>query len=274
MKLAKEIIRQQSALKEWFEHANRQYEISKDDYKEGYKREFGNLIENGNKLAQIPEINSLDLLCDITDGSPQNEYLSTELKEKWLIHLKEGDINHKLRFFNSLLNDRIISFKEYSEAYHLAHTLNWNMESNSIAGKEALKRAGYYNNTQQDNPKAEEQRPNSKSSKEKRKVDETSTEYSQQLLDIFLGDIDVVSLFFERINGKKGVKAVNEIMALRELQKILGNDKITNENLYRQISKVSKIGSISNFNNSFIFQSDKTKIRRQAEIDAIKKRIR
>ena len=53
------------------------------------------LIEDGYKLAQMPKIDSLDLLCDITDGSPQNEYLATELKETWLIHLKEGDINHK-----------------------------------------------------------------------------------------------------------------------------------------------------------------------------------
>lgn len=127
MEIAKEMIRQQSFLKEWFEHANRQYTIAKDEYKDGFKREFDNLIEDGYKLAQMPKIDSLDLLCDITDGSPQNEYLATELKETWLIHLKEGDINHKLRFFNSLLDSKIISFKEHSEAYHLAHVLNWNM---------------------------------------------------------------------------------------------------------------------------------------------------
>lgn len=146
MKIVKEMIRQQSVLKEWFEHANRQYTINKDEYKDGFKQEFDNLIENGNNLAQMSKIDSLDLLCDITDGSPQNEYLATELKETWLIHLKEGDINHKLRFFNSLLDNKIISFKEHSEAYHLAHVLNWSMESNAIAGKQALKGAGYYNN--------------------------------------------------------------------------------------------------------------------------------
>lgn len=146
MKIVKEMIRQQSVLKEWFEHANRQYTLDKDEYKDGFKQEFDNLIEEGNKLAQMPKIDSLDLLCDITDGSPQNEYLATELKETWLIHLKEGDINHKLRFFNSLLDNKIISFKEHSEAYHLAHVLNWSMESNAIAGKQALKGAGYYNN--------------------------------------------------------------------------------------------------------------------------------
>ncbi|WP_297642898.1 hypothetical protein [uncultured Bacteroides sp.] len=271
MKLAKEIIRQQSALKEWFEHANRQYAIYKDEYKKGYKREFEKLIEDGNKLAQMPKIDSLDLLCDITDGSPQNGCLSVTLKEEWLIHLKEGDINHKLKFINFLLENKIISFKEHSEAYHLAHILNWNMESNAIAGKQALKGAGYYDNTQQDNPKAEEQRPKNKPLKERRKVDETSTEYSQQLLDIFLGDIEVVSLFFERIRGKKGVKVVNEIIALRELQKMLDNTKITNEYLYNKISEVSKIGCISNFNNSFIFQSKKTESRRREEIEAIKR---
>lgn len=156
MGITKEIIQRQSVLKEWFEHANRQCEI-KDEYKEGFKREFENLIESGNKLAQMLKIERLDLLCDITDGSPQNEYLARELKEKWLIHLDDSDMSHKLRFFNSLLENKIISFKEHSEAYHLAHVLNWQMESNAIAAKQALKDAGYYNDTQQDNPKAEEQ---------------------------------------------------------------------------------------------------------------------
>ena len=47
MEIAKEMIRQQSFLKEWFEHANRQYTIAKDEYKDGFKREFDNLIEDG-----------------------------------------------------------------------------------------------------------------------------------------------------------------------------------------------------------------------------------
>lgn len=88
MEIAKEMIRQQSFLKEWFEHANRQYTIAKDEYKDGFKREFDNLIEDGYKLAQMPKIDSLDLLCDITDGSPQNEYLATELKENVAYTLK------------------------------------------------------------------------------------------------------------------------------------------------------------------------------------------
>lgn len=156
MKMVKEIIKQQEVLKEWFQHANRQCEI-KEEYREGFRLEFEKLMEDGNKLAQMPKTDRLDLLCDITDGSPQNEVLATELKEKGLIHLDDSDINQKLRFFDSLLDDKIISSKEHSEAYHLAHILNWGMESNAIAGKQALIGAGYYNNTQQDSSITEEQ---------------------------------------------------------------------------------------------------------------------
>ncbi|WP_289745359.1 hypothetical protein [uncultured Bacteroides sp.] len=176
MKIVTEIIRQQSVLKEWFEHANRQYKIYKNNDKEGFKREFDILIEDGNKLAQMSKIDSLELLCDITDGSPQNECLSATLEKNWLIRLKEGEINHKLRFFNSLLEDKIISFKEYSEAYHLAHVLNWNMESNALVGEQALKDAGYYNNLQQDKPKVDGQQFSNK-----------PPQYSKELVGLFHG---------------------------------------------------------------------------------------
>ena len=191
MEIAKEMIRQQSFLKEWFEHANRQYTIAKDEYKDGFNREFDNLIEDGYKLAQMPKIDSLDLLCDITDGSPQNEYLATELKETWLIHLKEGDINHKLRFFNSLLDSKIISFKEHSEAYHLAHVLNWNMESNAIAGKQALKRAGYYGISQQEYPKTEDVASDNKPLQHEKL--QGGRKYNDNLVKLFRGHTELIN---------------------------------------------------------------------------------
>lgn len=195
MKIVTEIIRQQSVLKEWFEHANRQYKIYKNNDKEGFKREFDILIEDGNKLAQMSKIDSLELLCDITDGSPQNECLSVTLEKNWLIHLKEGEINHKLRFFNSLLEDKIISFKEYSEAYHLAHVLNWNMESNALVGKQALKDAGYYNNLQQDKPKVDGQQFSDK-----------PPQYSKELVGLFHGRRELI----DKLVGKSD----NEIAVL------------------------------------------------------------
>ena len=60
----------------------RQYTIAKDEYKDGFKREFDNLIEDGYKLAQMPKIDSLDLLCDITDGSLKMNTLQRKLKRK------------------------------------------------------------------------------------------------------------------------------------------------------------------------------------------------
>lgn len=120
------------------------------------------------------KIERLDLLCDITDGSPQNEYLATAVKKEWLIHLKDEDINHKLTFFNFLLDNKIISFQEYSEAYKLAHVLNWRMESNAITAKQALENAGYYNS------KAEEQQPENKPPKQANNESPVFTQNNQQ----------------------------------------------------------------------------------------------
>lgn len=149
MKIVKDMIQRQSNLKAWFEHANR-YAGYETKYKEGFKREFDELMEMGKQLSQIPEINGLDLLCDITDGSPQNERLAITLKKDWLIHLDDDVIGYDLRFFKFLYDNDVISFVEYSEASRLSHVLNWRMIDNSNVAKQALKDAGFYDNEPSD----------------------------------------------------------------------------------------------------------------------------
>lgn len=101
---------------------------------------------------------------------------------------------------------------------------------------------------------------------------EESNQYSKSMLDIFKYSASTITIFLSRIRGKRGVKVVNEIIALRELDKIKQEDEITNQLLFDEISKVFPIGSISSFNSAFILgSSSRNKAKRRTEIDDIKK---
>ncbi|MDH6343165.1 hypothetical protein M2480_001791 [Parabacteroides sp. PFB2-12] len=100
---------------------------------------------------------------------------------------------------------------------------------------------------------------------------ENKSQYSVVLQGIFLNDTTIIDKFFERIKGKKGTKVVNEIIALRELKKMEGADKTSNQLLLDEISKICAIGKISAFNSAFDLGSGNTKLRRKREIEEAKK---
>lgn len=100
---------------------------------------------------------------------------------------------------------------------------------------------------------------------------EKNKQYSKSILDIFRNDISTMNIFFRRIQGKKGTKVVNEVLALRELRKIKQDDEITNQLLFDEISKVCPIGGISTFNSAFDLGSSKNKVKRKMQIDEAKK---
>lgn len=100
---------------------------------------------------------------------------------------------------------------------------------------------------------------------------EKNKQYSKSMLDIFRNDISTMNIFFRRIQGKKGTKVVNEVLALRELRKIKQDDEITNQLLFDEISKVCPIGGISTFNSAFDLGSSKNKVKRKMQIDEAKK---
>lgn len=101
---------------------------------------------------------------------------------------------------------------------------------------------------------------------------EDCIQYSKTLLDIFLGDAHVIDIFFSRIQSKKGVKVVNEIIALRELGKMRQGHEIMNKCLFEEITKVGPIGGISGFNNAFYLGTNsKQKNKRRIEIEEAKK---
>lgn len=101
---------------------------------------------------------------------------------------------------------------------------------------------------------------------------ENHSKYSDTLLNIFLNDISVADVFFSRIRGKKGVKVVNEILALRNLRKMRQRNKITNKLLFEELSKVCCIGCLSTFNSAFnLGITDKTITKRKNEIEEAEK---
>lgn len=97
-------------------------------------------------------------------------------------------------------------------------------------------------------------------------------QYSKTLSYIFLDDTQVIDIFFSRIQSKKGVKVVNEIIALRELGKMRLGHEITNKCLFDEITKVGPIGGISSFNSAFdLGTNSKQKNKRRIEIEEAKK---
>lgn len=102
--------------------------------------------------------------------------------------------------------------------------------------------------------------------------EDSESQYSEVLQNIFLGDQTIIDKFFDRIKGKKGVRVVNEIIAIRGLKKMKEEDEISNRLLFDEISKVCPIGSLSAFNDAFALgNNNNTKYRRKAAIEEIKK---
>ena len=102
-------------------------------------------------------------------------------------------------------------------------------------------------------------------------TEDPSHPYSDTLKKIFFDNIPIMNMFFKRIKGKKGANVVNEILALRDLEKMEQRDNVTNKLLFDEITKISPIGEISAFNTAFVLgPSNKAKNRRLQQIEEAK----
>lgn len=95
--------------------------------------------------------------------------------------------------------------------------------------------------------------------------------YSSSLMDLFYNDCKVIDTFIKRTANVKGIKVVDEIIALRELKKIKPSNEVSNKLLREILSEVASVTAQSAFDSAFCLGDGKTRTKRRNAIDEAKK---
>lgn len=94
--------------------------------------------------------------------------------------------------------------------------------------------------------------------------------YSSSLMNLFYNDCKVIDIFIKRTANVKGIKIVNEIIALRELKKIKPSNKVSNKLLREILSEVANVTAQSAFDSAFCLGDGNTQMKRRKAINEAK----